>query len=236
MPNTPMEKPPSAGPMTRERLNCIEFKAMPCLSCSRSKRSPTKACQAGNPTVLNVPLMSAIRMICQTVIVCNVVERPKNAAVLRKMICVPINRERRLNRSAMTPPKSDKIMFGIVAAKPTRPSRNAEFVNCNTCQLCPTDCIQKPILERDEPNQNKPKFFSFNGCNDGGKTIGRRTEGIGNAMKKTVTNSSLKLCGNVDPDEYSWKNDNMRIEKGRWLKLIRMCLKCAQSWRRWGKG
>ena len=190
MPNTPMEKPPSAGPMTRERLNCIEFKAMPCLSCSRSKRSPIKACQAGMPTVLNVPLMSAIRMICQTVIICSVVKMPNNVAVLRKMICVPISRGRRLTRSAMTPPKRDRTMFGNSAAKPTRPSRNAEFVNCNTCQLCPTDCTQKPMLERNEPNKNGAKFLSFKGCSDTGKTICRRTEEMENAMKKTAANSS----------------------------------------------
>src|SRR5205823_2751713 len=48
---------------------------------------------------------------------------------------------------------------------------NAEFVNCKTCQLCPTDWIQKPMLERIEPNQKKPKLFSLKGCNETGKVI-----------------------------------------------------------------
>ena len=148
MPNMPREMPPSAGPMIRERLNCIEFKAIPCLSCSGSMRSPIKACQAGMPTALNVPLMSAIRMICQTLILCNVVKMPSNAAVHMKMLCVPISKRRRFTLSAMTPPKRDKTMFGTMAAKTTRPRRNAEFVNCKTCQLCPTDWTQKPMFVR----------------------------------------------------------------------------------------
>src|SRR5579863_3404998 len=190
----PTERPPIAGPTTRERLNCIEFNAMPCRSCSGFTSSPIKVCHAGKPTELNVPFTSAITIICQTVMMCNVVKMPSNADVVIYAVCVIISSQRRLKRSAITPPNSDSTILGNVAENTTRPSNKAELVSCKTCQPCPTVCIQKPMLERNAPDQNKAKFLSFNGSNAEGNII----RGLFNTEELAIIKEESNLVMKVE--------------------------------------
>src|SRR5689334_12766895 len=65
---------------------------------------------------------------------------------------------RRSTRSAIAPPIAPKKSRGMLSKNPTMPSNKADFVNCQTNQLCATFCMKSPAFESNAPINKSRKL------------------------------------------------------------------------------
>ena len=149
--------PPSTGPITRARLNWMEFSAMALGKSSFSTNIGTRAEYAGPPNDCAVPTINERVRMCQTRTTPIAASEARVNAQVSCTHCDPSNRRRRLTRSATTPPISENRKIGMLPRKASSPSMRAEPEILYTSQLCATICIHVPMLDVQAPNQSTRK-------------------------------------------------------------------------------
>ena len=152
-PNAAIANPANIGPMTRERLNCIELSEIAFIRSSRPTRSRKRDWCDGIVNAFATPFTIATAATSGTD------TNPKPTAAARKKAhtiwrdCVAIRSFRRLARSAATPASGARRSVGIEPANPTRPRTSAESESRSTSHPWATTCIHVPMFDRKSPIQ-----------------------------------------------------------------------------------
>jgi hypothetical protein len=156
-PHAASAMPAKIGPITRARLNCIEFIAMAFETSSRFTSSGRSEMYAGPLNDCALPVRNDRTKMCQTL---TLPEKSSAASTNAKLICRYCESSmilRRSTRSATAPPKIEKTSIGPVERNPSTPSRNGESVIFSTTHPCATVCIHVPVVDRNAPIHSRRK-------------------------------------------------------------------------------
>ena len=148
-------RPPSSGPTTLEEFIDTELRAMAGCMSARGTRVGSSAFMVG-------PLMALAQPMPATTITSTirfgVSDNATTASTIDSAICQPDSPTmilRRLNRSAMAPPKGERISIGPSCAKVITPVNHASPVRAYASEISVMFCIHVPMFDARVPAKRR---------------------------------------------------------------------------------
>ena len=139
--------PPIAGPITREPLKRLAFRATAFGSSSRPTNWNVRACRLGASKTAAVPPSRARTYTIQSSVCPLSTRTARRAEIAIDAACMTIIVLRLSKRSARTPAGSEKTVNGAKRRNASRPTATGECVSRTTTQASAMFCIQVPLSE-----------------------------------------------------------------------------------------